>query len=214
MNAISREPAKAMLRDGQLFQLNGTLRFPKCLSVAQAREVAYLFGRDFEDKTSAVPVMAPLPVNGGVGVHTADLAAWLDTLPDTEQSLCFELAGFSTLHGLHPESADEMLYSDTLTPDQRQWLTRFIERWNAWQDADDDAHTAAIEDAFTPARAIALTGQELATILAALRYYQEQGMGDPDNRSNDIHDIATNGDNEVSLDADGIDALCERLNVR
>jgi hypothetical protein len=150
MNAISREPAKAMLRDGQLFQLNGTLRFPKCLSVAQAREVAYLFGRDFEDKTSAVPVMAPLPVNGGVGVHTADLAAWLDTLPDTEQSLCFELAGFSTLHGLHPESADEMLYSDTLTPDQRTWLTDFIARWNTTMDAADDAHTAAIEAAINP----------------------------------------------------------------
>lgn len=54
---------------------------------------------------------------------------------------------------------------------------------------------------------------EHATILAALRYYQEQGMGDPFNRSDSIHDIATNG-GEVfsSLDAEGIDRLCEQLN--
>lgn len=57
-----------------------------------------------------------------------------------------------------------------------------------------------------------LDGAEHATILAALRYYQQQGMGDPDNRSDDIHDIATNGDQETSLDEDGIDDLCEKLN--
>ena len=53
---------------------------------------------------------------------------------------------------------------------------------------------------------------DLNTILAALRYYQEQGMGDPENRSDDIHEIATNGDTDVSLDDAGIDDLCERLN--
>jgi hypothetical protein len=58
----------------------------------------------------------------------------------------------------------------------------------------------------------ALDGAEIATILAALRYYQQQGMGDPDNRSDDIHDIATNGDQETSLDDEGIDELCEKLN--
>ncbi|NRC54187.1 hypothetical protein [Neoaquamicrobium sediminum] len=58
-----------------------------------------------------------------------------------------------------------------------------------------------------------LDAQELATVLAALRFYQESGMGDPGNRSNAIHEIATNGDSVVSLDADAIDALCERLNV-
>lgn len=57
-----------------------------------------------------------------------------------------------------------------------------------------------------------LDGQEVATILAALRYYQEQGMGEPSNRSNAIHDIATDGDNQISMDAEGIDALCEQLN--
>lgn len=58
-----------------------------------------------------------------------------------------------------------------------------------------------------------LDGAELATILAALRYYQEQGMGDPDNRSDVLHGIATNDDREVSLDDEGIDALCEKLNA-
>lgn len=50
------------------------------------------------------------------------------------------------------------------------------------------------------------------TILAALRFYQQKGQGDPANRSDDIHDIATNGGADVSLDADAIDDLCERVN--
>lgn len=54
--------------------------------------------------------------------------------------------------------------------------------------------------------------QELATILAALRYYQQNGQGRPNNCSDDIHEIATNGDAEISLDDQGIDELCERLN--
>lgn len=59
-----------------------------------------------------------------------------------------------------------------------------------------------------------LTGtEEFNTILAALRFYQESGMGDPFNRSGAIHDIATNGGEDISLDYDAIDALCERLNT-
>jgi len=58
----------------------------------------------------------------------------------------------------------------------------------------------------------ALSGQDHATILAALRFYQEKGMGDPANRSEAIHEIATCGDTEISLDADGIDGLCESIN--
>ena len=57
-----------------------------------------------------------------------------------------------------------------------------------------------------------ISTQELATILAALRYYQEKGLGDPANRSADIHEIATDGDEVISLDANDIDDLCERLN--
>jgi hypothetical protein len=60
---------------------------------------------------------------------------------------------------------------------------------------------------------IQITSQELATILAALRYYQEENMGEPDYRSDRIHAIATDDDTETSLDADGIDDLCMKLNT-
>lgn len=56
-----------------------------------------------------------------------------------------------------------------------------------------------------------LEPQELATILAALRLYQQQGMGDPKNRPPEIHDIATANDAHVSLDADDVEALYGRL---
>ncbi len=59
-----------------------------------------------------------------------------------------------------------------------------------------------------------LTPQELNTVLAALRYYQEKGMGDPYCRSDYIHEIATNGGEDISLDSEGIDDLCDRLNFQ
>ena len=60
-----------------------------------------------------------------------------------------------------------------------------------------------------------LTDTDLATILAALRFYQQGGQGDPANRSDDIHDIATNGGEVMSsLDDAGIDDLCERINAQ
>lgn len=58
---------------------------------------------------------------------------------------------------------------------------------------------------------LAVSLAEHGTIMAALRYYQEQGMGEPANRSAYIHDLATPND-ETSLDSDGIDTLCEHLN--
>lgn len=51
-----------------------------------------------------------------------------------------------------------------------------------------------------------------ATVLAALCYYQRQGMGDPSKRDDDIHEIATNGDTVVSLDDAGIDELRMSIN--
>ena len=53
---------------------------------------------------------------------------------------------------------------------------------------------------------------QLGTILAALRTYQRAGYGDPENRPDDIHDIATDGQSQISLDDAGINALCESLN--
>lgn len=59
----------------------------------------------------------------------------------------------------------------------------------------------------------ALDAESHATIIAALRYYQQQGMGDPFNRSEDIHELATNGDLVQSLDEGDIDVLVEELNT-
>lgn len=62
-----------------------------------------------------------------------------------------------------------------------------------------------------------MTDQEHATVLAALRFYQHEGLADdPDLRPDGIHDIATGGGNTgfaASLDGRGIDTLCERLNT-
>ena len=53
---------------------------------------------------------------------------------------------------------------------------------------------------------------ELATILAALRTYQEAGYGNPDNRPDRIHSIATDDVCVMSsLDDARIDDLCRRL---
>ncbi|MBM2293794.1 hypothetical protein JQX09_17845 [Sulfitobacter pseudonitzschiae] len=62
------------------------------------------------------------------------------------------------------------------------------------------------------AKSITVDEQEHATILAALRFWQTSGMCEPDNRSDALHDIATNGSDVISLDADAIDALCEKIN--
>jgi hypothetical protein len=59
---------------------------------------------------------------------------------------------------------------------------------------------------------IHLDDQALATVLAALRFYQRHDMGNPAMRSDELHDIATNGGTVISLDDVGIDELCERLN--
>jgi len=58
-----------------------------------------------------------------------------------------------------------------------------------------------------------MTDQEIATILAALRHYQKSGFGEPRARPLDIHEIATSADQVVSLDDEGIDALCEKINT-
>jgi len=56
-----------------------------------------------------------------------------------------------------------------------------------------------------------LSAEQHATVIAALRHYQACGLGVPANRSEAIHDIATNGGEVISLDEDGIDALVEQL---
>lgn len=62
-------------------------------------------------------------------------------------------------------------------------------------------------------KSLLVNESELHTLLAALRFYQQQGQGEPANRSDVIHDLATNGDEVISLDDEGIDQLCERINT-
>lgn len=61
-------------------------------------------------------------------------------------------------------------------------------------------------------KAVTLSDQDVNTILAALRTYQQCGYGDPGQRPDDIHDLATNGDEQISMDDESIDRLCERIN--
>lgn len=58
-----------------------------------------------------------------------------------------------------------------------------------------------------------LEDDQVATLIAALRVYQREGMGDPFNRSREIHELATAGDTVISLDDNGIDDLCQTLNL-
>lgn len=57
-----------------------------------------------------------------------------------------------------------------------------------------------------------LTPAQIATMLAALRYYQQQGMCDEGKRPPDIDDIATDGGSVTALDEDEVDDLCQQLN--
>ena len=59
-----------------------------------------------------------------------------------------------------------------------------------------------------------LTYQERNTVLAALRFYVDNGQGEPDNRSDAIHDLATGEGTarvSVSLDAEAIERLIAKL---
>lgn len=61
---------------------------------------------------------------------------------------------------------------------------------------------------------VVLDAAQHATVLAALRYYQSRGMGDPANRPAWIHDLAINGGEiDAGLDEEGIDELCEHVNA-
>src|ERR1039457_907270 len=55
----------------------------------------------------------------------------------------------------------------------------------------------------------ALDKRQTATILAALRYWQREGLMS----SGHEQDIATEGNSMNALDAEDIDALCEQINL-
>jgi hypothetical protein len=56
------------------------------------------------------------------------------------------------------------------------------------------------------------TARELATVLAALRYWQREGQSGNSVDTEPEQDVATNGGTLEPLAEDEIDALCERLN--
>ena len=58
---------------------------------------------------------------------------------------------------------------------------------------------------------LVVSSDEYNNMLAAMRYWQEQGQCEPDNRSEDMHDIATNEGEGQSLSLDEMDALIDRL---
>jgi hypothetical protein len=58
-----------------------------------------------------------------------------------------------------------------------------------------------------------IDGSAKATLVAALRFYQQKGQGDPFKRSDAIHYLATNGDQEISMDDDGIDDLVKAISA-
>lgn len=60
---------------------------------------------------------------------------------------------------------------------------------------------------------INISKQDLNTILAALRFYQEEEMCEAANRSGPIDDVATDSGQDVSMDSAEIDDLCVRLNL-
>lgn len=54
---------------------------------------------------------------------------------------------------------------------------------------------------------------ELHTIIAALRFWQKMGMCEPQNRSDEFQDLATNGDAVTSLCSVDVDTLVDSINV-
>jgi hypothetical protein len=66
----------------------------------------------------------------------SNLSDWIDRL-------CREYLAWNKEQGLDLGSADEHLFDETLTDDQRAWLHRFCERWDAA--ADEERVMAEVE---------------------------------------------------------------------
>lgn len=55
--------------------------------------------------------------------------------------------------------------------------------------------------------------EDLHTIIAALRFWQRSGMGEPCNRDDEMHELATNGGEVTSLCYEDIDKLVMAINI-
>lgn len=59
-----------------------------------------------------------------------------------------------------------------------------------------------------------LTKVEMYTVAAALTDYLENDQGEPNNRSDEVHDLATARDTEISLDRDAVKDLLRKVTER
>lgn len=60
-------------------------------------------------------------------------------------------------------------------------------------------------------KSLQLNSQETSTVLAALRFYELNNQGDPNYRTDAIHDIAVANDDETSMDDHDIATLFEKI---
>lgn len=66
-----------------------------------------------------------------------------------EAALCAELESYCKAQGLPYSSADELAASDDVSAEQREWLRKFCDRWERWEDQQRAARAAvdAVADA-------------------------------------------------------------------
>jgi hypothetical protein len=64
-------------------------------------------------------------------IHTMPTS---DDLDQKLKAMTTEYEVFCGQHNLPNESADELLFHDDLTDEQRRWLQHFIEQWVAVED--------------------------------------------------------------------------------
>lgn len=60
-------------------------------------------------------------------------------------------------------------------------------------------------------KSLGFNSQEISTILAALQFYVMNDQGDPSLRTDAIHDIAVDNEDETSLDNEEVSALSEKI---
>ena len=127
------------------------------------------------------------------------------------------MSGFSGLPARVTPREREMLLA--FSKQKRRPLPVFDASGLVLLDEEENVWCLGVVAGFRPGLAFPIPSleseEELATVLAALRFYQLAGMGDPVHRriqSEEIHEIATADGSLTSLSEDGIVALYERLN--
>lgn len=112
---------------------------------------------------------------------------------------CGEFTGDSTGCMVDVEHfADPLAYGRRIREVSRMHDSGDLDSWTAGK----------VEAEQRAGKGLKLDKAELATVLAALRYWQRVGLKQIEPED----DIATDGGKFHPLDADAIDALCERLN--